>query len=102
MDFFAWLGSNWHLVIISGSTVALAFKAIQFLARLTITINTFFTDLGQAKNTVNLLATNHLPHLQSEMERTNEALADLQISTDGSNEILIGIRENLRAVLDRV
>lgn len=56
----------------------------------------FFTSITgrfkAAESTLSLLATNHLPHLQAEMEKIND-------KQERTNELLSEIREDLRLVL---
>lgn len=102
MQVMNWIGLHWQAILGWITGLVTLYKAGRWFAKLAISINNVFERFIQAENTLEKLATNHLPHLQIEMEKMNEGLADLQISTDGSNELLTGIREDIRAVLDRV
>lgn len=59
----------------------LVYRIGGFLIKTTIAVSHFLGKVSQADATLNLLATNHLPHLQSEMETVNNKLS-------GTNEKL--------------
>ena len=102
MQVMNWIGAHWQPLLGWLTGLVTLYKTGRFFAKVAISVNNFFESFVKSRETLELLATNHLPHLQVEMEKMNEGLADLQISTDGNAELLTGIREDLRAVLDRI
>ena len=102
MHVWNWIDLHWQAILGWVTGLITLYRVGRWFANLAISINSVFTRFELAEATLEKLATNHLPHLQVEMEKMNEGLADLQISTTNSNELLQGIREDIRAVLDRV
>jgi hypothetical protein len=102
MRFLSWIAQNWQIVLAWITGLTALWRVGKVLTGFVLSITDVFARFAKAESTLGLLATNHLPHLQAEMEKMNEGIADLQICSDKSNEIQSGIREDLRVVLDRL
>ena len=91
-----WLDAHWQAVLgwITG-LITLA-KVGKLFAKLAVSVNNVFERFLAAEQTLTLLATNHLPHLQAEVERMNDGIADLQNKTANGNDTLIEIATILR------
>ena len=91
-----WLDAHWPAVLgwITG-LITLA-KVGKFFAKLAVSVNNVSERFLAAEQTLTLLATNHLPHLQAEVERVNDGIADLQNKTANGNDTLIEIATILR------
>ena len=102
MQFLGWIIVHWQAVLgwITGLTIL--WRTGRMIARFIMSVTDVFARFAKAEGTLDLLATNHLPHMQAEMVKLNEGIADLQISADKGNDIQAGIREDLRVVLDRL
>ena len=86
-----WLSLNWHLLVGWLMLAGFMWKIINFLGSAKAGALTFVTRAEEAETTVKLLATNHIPHLQEELEKSNEK-ADL------IHETLIGLRADVQAM----
>jgi hypothetical protein len=68
MKFFAWISD--HLQLIAWPTVCV------FIWKLRGVLVEYRDRFKKAETTVELLATNHLPHLQTELEKINGGIKD--------------------------
>jgi hypothetical protein len=75
MKFFAWLSD--HFALIAWPTVCV------FIWKLRGVLIDYRDRFKKAEETVELLATNHLPHLQVELEKINEGVRDLKEGVNG-------------------
>ncbi len=92
MQFFQWLATNWASVAgVIGAAYTL-WKLGTIITAIVRFINSVLTRFTDAEKTLALLATNHLPHLQAELEKFNS-------KQERTNEVLSEIREDLRLVL---
>lgn len=92
MQFFQWIATNWQAICAWAGGLYLAYHIGRLFASLVLVINALVKRFQMAEGTLVAMATNHLPHLQVELEKTN--LSMLQ-----SNALLLDIRKDLRAVL---
>lgn len=95
MNVLAWFSD--HIQLIGWPSVVIF--AWRMSSRVTKAVERFKTaeeKLGNTENTVNTLATNHLPHFQLELEKLNEAIPE------GFNrlaEAVSGLRQDLLILL---
>lgn len=85
MQFFQWIATNWEKVCGWAGGLYLTYHVCRLIVTLILAINSVILRFTQAEKTLTLVATNHLPHLQKEMEKTNV--------------LLEGIRDELHLVL---
>ena len=97
-----WIDAHWQALLGWLTGLITLVKVGRYFAKMAVSINRVFERFAEAEQTLHSLASNHLPHIQMEMEKVNEGIADLKITTDGSNELLAGVREDIRAVLDKL
>jgi hypothetical protein len=82
-DLHSLFNTPWQAFVTSLSSIGLltfiyvVWKIGTFLVHLTLAIASVRERFVAGEGTINLIATNHLPHLQIEMEKTNAQLAQL-------------------------
>jgi len=91
-----WIDSHWQALLGWITGIFTLSKVLKAFAKLTISVNDVFERFLAAEQTLTLVATNHLPHLQAEMERMNDGVADLQNKTERGNETLAEIATILK------
>lgn len=91
-----WLDAHWQALLGWLTGLITLAKVGKYFTKMAISVNRVFERFEEAEQTLHLLATNHLPHLQTEMERMNEGIADLQDKSGRSTETLIEIATILR------
>lgn len=92
MQFFQWIASNWQALCGWIGGLYLTYHIGRLFASFVLAINSLVNRFQKAEGTLTAMSTNHLPHIQAELEKTS--LAMLQ-----SNALLLDIRKDLRAVL---
>jgi hypothetical protein len=80
-----WLAAHWQQICGWAFLVVLLYKVIVFLVKITKAVTDIVDRANAAEHTLTKLATNHLPHMQTELEK--------------SNEHLVGLREEISKVL---
>jgi hypothetical protein len=85
MQVINWIASNWQAVCGWATVLVVLYRIGAALARAVTGINMALTRFTQAeqtitsvKGTVELLSTNHLPHILAELQKTNEHLSDMK------------------------
>jgi len=96
LTWLSWIGVHWQALLAWLTGIITLSKVGKFFARGAIGIGKVFDRFEAAEQTLTLLATNHLPHLQVEMERLNEGVADLQTTSNKGNDTLIEIATILK------
>lgn len=81
MQFFQWIANNWQTVCAWIGGLYTLYKLGSIVTAVIGFITTFTTRVKDAEKTLTLMATNHLPHLQVEMEKLNS-------KQDQTNELL--------------
>jgi len=76
-SFLHWLDTNW--AFIAGLCTALYFisRIVQFFADVVIKVSSVVKRFEAAESTLVTVATNHLPHMQAELERTNKTMTSM-------------------------
>lgn len=92
MQLFQWIATNWQAVCAWTGGLYLTYHIGRLFASMVLALNSWVKRFQQAETTLVTMSTNHLPHIQAELEKTS--LAVLQ-----SNALLLDIRKDLRAVL---
>ena len=96
MKFLSWIATNWQAVLGWTTGFTLLYKGGKIFANLAVSFNDVRERFSKAEATLQIVATNHLPHLQVEMEKMNKGIAGLQICSDKGNESLVEIATILR------
>jgi hypothetical protein len=91
-QFFLWIGDNWKFLSGFTCVVYFIYHVGRFFTYLVLKVNSVIDRFVGAEQTLTLMATNHLPHIQAELKETNQA-------AHKSIEVLGDIRKDLRAVL---
>lgn len=73
-----WIVSHWQTICGWSFLVVVAYKFIRFLAKAITVGNDMVNRTTDAEKTIHLLATNHLPHIQAELEKSNDHLSGLR------------------------
>lgn len=92
MQFFQWMADNWTVVCAWIGGLYTLYKAGSIVTALIVFFTSLTSRFKNAENMLSLLSTNHLPHLQAELEKLNEG-------QEKANDTLASIREDLRLVL---
>ena len=96
MDFvFAWFFSHWPTLAVLLVILILLWKFGKAFTAVSLWINDFITGFQKAEVTLDKVATNHIPHLQMELEKANGGIAK-------TNEHLEGLRDDIRRLADAV
>lgn len=75
MNLFAWLSD--HIQLIGWPTlIAIAWKTSAKVTKAVARFRNAEEELSNTQDTVNTVATNHLPHLQLELEKLNQAVPE--------------------------
>jgi hypothetical protein len=76
-SFFHWLGANWALI--AGLCTALYFisRIVKFFADIVLKVSSVVKRFEAAESTLVTVATNHLPHIQVELEKTNKTMTSM-------------------------
>lgn len=93
---YVWLDAHWEHLLAWITGILTLSKILKIFAKVTISINGVFERFLAAEKILTLVATNHLPHLQVEMERLNDGIADLQNKSSKGNDTLTEIAAILR------
>ena len=99
MQALNWIISNWQTVGGWATVLVVLYRIGAVIARAVTGLNMAVTrfrnseeTLQQVQGTVELLATNHLPHILAELQKTNEHLSDMK--DDFRLVLLQRIKEN--------
>lgn len=74
----AWIATHWQEICGWAFLVVALYKFIMFLIKITNGVNSVVDRATEAEQTLQKMATNHLPHMQVELEKTNEHLSGLR------------------------
>jgi hypothetical protein len=92
MQFFQWIATNWQTVCAWIGGLYTLYK----LGSIVTSVISLFTSMSarfkNAEDTLMLLASNHLPHIQTELQNLNN-------KQDKAHEVLAEIRDDLRLSL---
>lgn len=75
--FFHWLDSNWAFIAGLCTAIYFIFRIVQFFADIVIKVNSVVERFEAAESTLVTVATNHLPHIQAELEKTNQTMTSM-------------------------
>ena len=78
MQFSQWIASNWQAICGWGGGLYLTYHFCRLLIAIVLAINAVVKRFTTAETTLSTVATNHLPHLQAEMEKVNVNLSGLR------------------------
>ena len=78
MQFFSWIADNWQAVCGWSGGLYLAYHIGRVFVAVVLAINSGVARIKQAEITLSTMSTNHLPHIQFELEKTNDVLADIR------------------------
>jgi hypothetical protein len=98
-----WIASHWASIASVSAALVFVWRAGRFFTWVITSTTQFFADLKQGlelikqvNSTSTLLATNHLPHLQAEMEKTNAMLPTIHQEMVRTTEQAVGLRDDFR------
>lgn len=77
MPFFHWLDANWQFICGLCTALYLISRVVKFFADIVIKVSSVVDRFEAAESTLVTVATNHLPHLQAELEKTNETMTSM-------------------------
>jgi len=78
MQFFSWVAQNWQTVCGWAAGLYLLYRVGLVLTCIIVFFNNVATRFQKAESTLTTVATNHLPHLQTELESIGETLTNLR------------------------
>jgi hypothetical protein len=87
-SFFKWLSENWTTACAWAGGLYVVYQLGSVVTAFVNLIFSVVTRIKTAESTLKTMATNHLPHLQVELEKANG-------KQDKTHEILVDIREVL-------
>lgn len=76
-SFFHWLDANWAFIAGLCTALYFIFRIVQFFADIVIKVNSVVERFEAAESTLVTVATNHLPHIQAELEKTNDTMTSM-------------------------
>lgn len=85
MPVLNWIVEHWASLVFIGTAALIVYRFLKGWTSIVAWFHTSWNRFENSESTIHLIATNHLPHLQVEMEKVNEHLA--------------GIRDDLRFVM---
>jgi hypothetical protein len=74
MYFFHWLDANWQFICGLCTAIYFIYRIGKFFADIVLKINSVVERFEAAETTLVTVATNHLPHIQAELEKTNQTM----------------------------
>ena len=77
MKFFQWIVDNWQSVCGWVTGGYLVYRVGRFFTSVVLSVTSVVERFEKAENVLNLVATNHLPHLQIELEKTNATMTSM-------------------------
>lgn len=87
-----WVASNSRQLAAWGGAIYGLYRVVRATFSLSGAASAVKDRAVKSEATIHLLATNHLPHLQAELEKQNHA-------TVRTNELLEGLREDNQAII---
>ena len=76
-SFLPWLNANWQFICGLFTVLYVIYILAKFFAEIVIKISSVVKRFETAESTLVTVATNHLPHLQWEIEKTNEIMKSM-------------------------
>ena len=92
MQFFQWIASNWQTVCAWIGGLYTLYKLGSIITAVINFVATTSARFKNAEDTLLALATNHLPHIQGELQ-------SVSLKQDKTNELLGEVRDDLRLIL---
>lgn len=77
MYFFQWIAIHWQVVCGWLTGLYILARYGRALTNLILSVNSIVLRFENAERTLGLLATNHLPHIQAELEKNNVLMASM-------------------------
>ncbi len=77
MKFIQWLVQNWQAVCGWITGLFVLGKLLRGFTSVVLSVSSAVKRFEQAENTLSLVATNHLPHMQWELEKTNATMTSM-------------------------
>lgn len=76
-SFLHWLDSNWQAVCGWCTGIYLTYRVGKFFTDIVLKVKSVVERFEAAESTLVSVATNHLPHLQIELEKTNATMTSM-------------------------
>ena len=76
-SFLHWLDSNWQAVCGWCTVIYLTYRVGKFFTDIVLKVKSVVERFEAAESTLVSVATNHLPHLQIELEKTNATMTSM-------------------------
>lgn len=75
--FFHWLDTNWQFIAGLCTALYFIYRIVQFFADIVLKVSSVVKRFEAAESTLVAVATNHLPHMQVELEKTNQTMTSM-------------------------
>ena len=77
LPFFQWLEKSWQFICGLCTALYLVYIVGKFLTNIVLKVASVVERFEAAESTLISVATNHLPHMQWELEKTNKTLISM-------------------------
>ena len=77
LPFFQWLETSWQFICGLCTALYLVYIVGKFLTNIVLKVASVVERFEAAESTLISVATNHLPHMQWELEKTNKTLTSM-------------------------
>ena len=77
LPFFQWLETSWQFICGLCTAMYLVYRVGKFLTDIVLKVTSVIERFEAAESTLISVATNHLPHMQWELEKTNKTLISM-------------------------
>ena len=77
LPFFQWLETSWQFICGLCTAMYLVYIVGKFLTNIVLKVASVVERFEAAESTLISVATNHLPHMQWELEKTNKTLISM-------------------------
>lgn len=76
-SFFHWLDANWQFICGLCTVFYFLYILVKFFADIVLKVSSVVKRFEAAESTLVAVATNHLPHMQAELEKTNKTMTSM-------------------------
>ena len=74
---FRWIAANWQFICGLFTALYLIGQLGRFFATMVLKVSSVVERFEIAESTLTTVATNHLPHIQAELEKTNKTISSM-------------------------
>lgn len=86
-----WFSLHWQVICGWGTALIVLYKFFRWIGKATSSAHKVVVRATDAEETIKLIATNHLPHIQIELEKLNETMTGIR--EDFVKVLLNSVRE---------